>query len=120
MMFLFSNCGSRHDDSRFFRHSSTNNTHGYLIRCDYFLHERHLFINKYYNYTTPKCLQIYPTHADRELLKQSLSSTIHHNNNKQTEKYVKTLLIIIYYYHLSNIHLLKLIVLVIGLWVTIW
>ena len=38
----------------------------YLIRCDYFLHERQLFINKYY-IRTPKCLQIYPTHADREL-----------------------------------------------------
>ena len=37
--------------------------YNYLIRCDYFLHERQLFINK--------CLQIYPTHADRELHKQS-------------------------------------------------
>ena len=55
----------------------------YFIRCDYFYKKDNCFYkNIMYN--------IYPTHADREFLKQSQSSTIHHNHIKRTETHMKT------------------------------
>ena len=45
--------------------------YNYLIRCDYFLHERQLFINKYYKQHPSDNTLFYKTHADRELHKQS-------------------------------------------------
>ena len=64
----------------------------YLARYNFFLHERQLFLNKYY-IQHPSVF--YPTHADIVLQKQSSSSTIHDNNINQTEKYVNTLLSIL-------------------------
>ena len=58
----------------------------YLIRCDYFLHERQLFINKYYiqHPSVYKCIQLMQTENSKNRVNLARFITIIINKLKNT------------------------------------